>query len=73
MPQPHKGARIQQTVRIPADVHRRLAQEAANKRWSVNEVITHLLRQGLNANGPTIGERQNILIRDDDGNIIGRA
>ncbi len=49
---PETEARIQTTVRIPASTMERLKSEASQKGMSINEVITLLLHQGLEAESP---------------------
>ena len=49
MPQPHKGLRVQQTCRLPVDLHRAAVGKAAANRWSLNEVICEALRRYVDA------------------------
>jgi hypothetical protein len=44
-PQPHKGLRVQQTCRLPVDLHRAAVGKASQARWSLNEVVCEALRQ----------------------------
>ena len=75
MPAQHKGVRIQQTIRLPASLHRAAAGLARERRWSLNEYITHavgLAVQDEVVDLPSqVGARQNQTIYDDDGRPVG--
>lgn len=76
MPAAHKGVRVQQTIRLPASLHRAAAGLARERHWSLNEYITHcvaeLVREQSQVPVPAgVGERQNLRAYDDDGNVVG--
>lgn len=77
MPAAHKGVRIQQTIRLPASLHRAAAGLARERRWSLNEYITHCVAETVAGQSTVpvpaqVGERQNLRHFDDEGNVIGR-
>lgn len=76
MAQPHKGVRIQQTLRLPAALHRAAVGEARRKRWSLNDYITSCVERCIEQDQPVpvqspVGERQNLIVYDDDGAVMG--
>lgn len=78
MPAAHKGVRIQQTIRLPASLHRAAAGMARERHWSLNEYITHCVAETVAAAATLpvpaqVGDRQNLRIYDDDGNMIGHT
>lgn len=70
MAQPSKGVRIQMTTRIPVDLHRRVAVEAARRGRNFNDMICVALAEAL-GDSPTPGAKANVTIYDDDGNPVG--
>ena len=72
----HKGVRIQQTVRLPASLHRAAAGLARERSWSLNQYITDCVKAQVASQVRVpvpsgVGERQNIRAFDDDGNVVG--
>jgi len=74
MPQPYKGVRVQQTVRLPADLHRAAIGRARTARWSVNDVIIAALEGYLSdvAVADPVGVRHNQNVYADDGTLISQ-
>ncbi len=66
MPQPYKGARVQHTLRLPADLHRAIVGAARERHWDTNTYITQILSRELNPPEP-VGVRHNQAMYDDNG------
>jgi len=72
MPMNYAGVRVQQTIRLPADLHRECVAQARLRKWSLNKYMCHALSEHADYPIPeSVGMRQNQTIYDDLGNKIG--
>jgi len=72
MPQPYRGVRVQQTVRLPADLHRAAVGYAKGNRWTFNDLVCAALEEYVGEVPEPVGVRPNQNIYDNDGVVISR-
>ena len=70
MAQMYKGVRIQQTLRIPVDLHRLTVTEAGRDGRTFNDVVVKALR-AYHGTDAGVGERQNLKVYNAQGDAIG--
>lgn len=71
MPQPYKGVRVQHTIRMPSDLHRRVVATARSRRRTTNEFVVEAIEAYLGAAvhdlPEPVGVRYNQNVYADDG------